>query len=93
MFNIYRWRKLSINVGLKLFYKENKGKFVPKEDDSCDYMRGSRAETGVRTPPPLKKSQKYRISSDTGPDPLKIREATRQAFNVGSSSARQLNAM
>ena len=44
---------------------------------------------GVRTPP--EKSLNIGFSSNTGPDPLKI-AATKSAFNVGPSFARQRNA-
>ena len=43
--------------------------------------------------PPPEKSQKYRISSNTGPDPLKNHKATKPAFNVGLSLARHQNAI
>ena len=46
-------------------------------------MRGSRGQ-GVRPPPPWK---------ITDPDPLKNHKATKPAFNVGPSSARQRNAI
>ena len=46
---------------------------------------------GVRTPP-LKNHKNIGFSSNTGPDPLNI-VATKPAYNVGSSSARQRNAI
>ena len=46
---------------------------------------------GVRTP--HEKSQKYRFHINTGPDPLKKHKATKPAFNVGPSSARQRKAI
>ena len=59
-------------------------------------MRGSRGGggrgQGVWTPGKLKK--KYiEFLSNTGPDPLKNQKTTKQAFNVGPSSARQRNAI
>ena len=47
-----------------------------------------RGEVGIGSGP-SKKSQKYRVSEHTGPDPLKNYKATKPAFNVGPSSARQ----
>ena len=46
-------------------------------------------EAGGPDPPPPEISQKYRVSSNTGSDPLKMRKATKPAFNTGPSSARQ----
>ena len=43
---------------------------------------------GVRTNP--ERSQKIGFLSNTGPDPLKNRKATRPEFNVRPSSGRQL---
>ena len=42
--------------------------------------------------PPLKNHKTIEFSSNTGPDTLKI-PATKPAFNVGPSSARQRNAI
>ena len=42
--------------------------------------------------PRLKKSQNKGFLSNTGPDPLKNHKATKPAFNVWPSSARQRNA-
>ena len=50
-------------------------------------MFRSRGGTGVQTP--LKHHKKYRFLSNTDPDPLKNHKATKPAFNIGSSSARQ----
>ena len=53
-------------------------------------MRGSIGGQRVWTPPPLKKKhQNIRFLSNPGPDPLKNHKATKPAFNVGRSSARQ----
>ena len=41
-------------------------------------------------PPPPEKSQKCRVLSNTGPDPLKSHKATKPAFNLGTSSKRNL---
>ena len=46
---------------------------------------------GVRTPSPLKNNKNKGFLSYTGPDPLKNHKATKSAFNVGPSSARQRN--
>ena len=57
-----------------------------------NFMSGSRGgggEEGVRTP--HEKSQNMGFLSNTGPDHLKNHKATKPAFNVGSSSARQRN--
>ena len=53
-------------------------------------MGGSRGGT-LGSPP--EKSQNIGFLCNTGPDPLKIHKATKPAFNVGPSSARQRNAM
>ena len=50
-----------------------------------------RGGQGVRTHP--EKSQKLGFPTNTGPDPLKNHKATKPAFNVGPSSARQRNAI
>ena len=42
---------------------------------------------------PPEKSQNKGFLSNTGPDPLKNQKATKPAFNVGPSSARQRNAI
>ena len=51
-------------------------------------MRGSRGGTGD----PPEKSQNLGFPSNTGLDSLKNHKATKPAFNVGPSSARQRNA-
>ena len=43
--------------------------------------------------PPPEKSQKYRVSKQFCPDPLKNYEATKPTFYVGPSSACQRNAI
>ena len=43
--------------------------------------------------PDLKNHKNIGFSSNTGPGPLKHRKATKPAFNVGPSSARQRNVM
>ena len=48
---------------------------------------------GVRTPPPLKNHKKLGFDNNTGPVFLKKHKATKPAFNVGPSSARQRNAI
>ena len=42
---------------------------------------------------PLKNHKNIGFLSKTGPDSLKNHKATKPEFNVGSSSARQLNAI
>ena len=48
---------------------------------------------GVRTPPPLKNHKHIGFLSNTGPDRLKNHKATKPAFNIGPTSARQRNAI
>ena len=47
---------------------------------------------GTGGPDPLKNHKNIGFPSNTGPDPLKNHKATKPAFNVGQSSARQRNA-
>ena len=56
----------------------------------CDpfCMRGSRGGQGIR---PLKNHKNNGFLSNTGPNPLKINKATKPAFSVGPSLARQRN--
>ena len=61
-------------------------------------MGGSRGGGGDRgswgpDPPPPEKSQKYRVSLQYWSPSPKIHKATKQAFNVGPSSAPQRNAI
>ena len=51
--------------------------------------RGGGGATGVADPPPPLKDHKKGFLSNTGPNPLKNRKATRPVFNVKSSSGRQ----
>ena len=44
---------------------------------------------GVRIPPHSEKSQNIGFRRNTGPDPLVNQDATKPAFNVGLTSARQ----
>ena len=46
---------------------------------------------GGRTPPPLKNHKNIGFLSNSGLDPMKNYKATKPAFNVGPSSARQQN--
>ena len=56
--------------------------------------RGRGRMSGPSTPPhPPRKSQKYRVFSKTGLDPLKKHKATKPALNVGPLSPRQQNAV
>ena len=47
----------------------------------------------VQTPPPMKNHKNIGFLSKFGPDPMKNHQATKPAFNVGLSSARQQNAI
>ena len=49
------------------------------------HIRGSRGGWG--------RGKLQKVFSNTGPDPLKNHKATKPALNVGSSSARQRNAI
>ena len=55
------------------------------------FMCGSRWGTGGPDPP--ENSQKYRVFSNTDPDPIKKHKFTKPAFNVRSTSACQRNAI
>ena len=59
------------------------------------HVRIQRGGTGGpdAPPPPLKNHKNIGFLSNTGPDPLKNRKATKPAFKVGTSSARQRNAI
>ena len=50
-------------------------------------------EGGTGGPDPPEKSQNIGFLSNTGPDHLKNQKATKPAFNVGPTSARQRNAI
>ena len=54
-------------------------------------QRGGGGGTGGTGSP--EKSQNKEFLSNTGPDPLKNHKASKPAFNIGPSSARQRNAM
>ena len=58
-------------------------------------MGGSRGEGGGGrgSGPPLKNHKNIGLHSNTGLNPLKKYKATKPAFNVGPSSARQRNAI
>ena len=57
-------------------------------------MHESRGEdTGSGTPLPLKNYKNIGFLSNTGPDPLKNHKATKPAFNVRATSARQRDAL
>ena len=55
-------------------------------------MRGSRGGTEGPDPTSLKSHKHIGFLSNTGPDPLENHKATKPAFNVRPSSARQRNA-
>ena len=65
--------------------------FERLHQDLC--MGGPRGATGGPDPFTLKNYKKYRVLSNTGPDPLKNHKAIKPAFNVGPSSARHRNAI
>ena len=48
---------------------------------------------GPDPPPPPGKSQKYRVFSNTGPDPLENHKATKSSFHDWPLSAHQRNAI
>ena len=57
-------------------------------------MGGSREGTGgPDPPPPMKNHKNIGFFTNTGPVPLKTHKATKPAFDVGPSSARQRNAI
>ena len=60
-------------------------------------LRGSRGGggegRGPDPPPPLRNHKAIGILSDTGPASLENHKVTKPAFNFGSSSARQRNAI
>ena len=56
-------------------------------------MCGSRVGTGGPDPPPLESYKNIGFLSNTGLDPIKHHTATKPAFNVWPSLARQLNAI
>ena len=62
------------------------------ENIRCD-MGGSRGCTWSLDPPPLKNHKHIWFLGAPGPDPPKIYKATKPAFNVGPSSARQRGLM
>ena len=53
----------------------------------------ARIQRGAGGPDTLKNHKTIGFLSNTGPDPLTNHKATKPAFNVGSSSARQRNAI
>ena len=55
------------------------------------HVRIQRGDRG--SGPSLKNHKNIGFLSNTGPDPLKNHKATKPAFNVGPSSARQQNAI
>ena len=56
-------------------------------------MGGSRGGGGGGSGPPLKNHKNIGFLCNSGPDPLKNHKADKPAFNVGPTSARQLNAI
>ena len=49
--------------------------------------------TGGPDPPPMKNHKNIGFFRNTGPNPMNNLKATKSAFNVGPSSARQRNAI
>ena len=69
-----------------------------KISENVFFMRGSRGKRrrGTGPPPPprvISKKKNKGFLSNTDPDPFKNHKATKPAFNVGPSSARQPNAI
>ena len=56
-------------------------------------QRGGGGQGGPDPPPPLKNHKHIGFLSNTGLNPLKNHKATKPAFNIGPSSARQRNAI
>ena len=67
-------------------YKENSFlRYSLKNESTAPilHMRGSRGGGGRGSGPPLKNHKNIRFLSNTGPDPMKNRKATKPAFNMG----------
>ena len=62
---------------------------LDSEVSEVTYADPEGGEAGGSDPHP-EKSQKYRVSSNTLPDPLKNHKSLKPAFNVGPLLARQL---
>ena len=58
-----------------------------------NHVRIQRGGGGRGSGPSLKNHKNIGFLSNTGPDPLENHKATKPAFNVGPSSASQLNAI
>ena len=96
----YRWFNLDV---LFIYSKENSNcinwHLLASISAFIKHVRIQRGEQGVRDPPPppppppLKNHKNIGFLINTGPDPLKNRKATKPAFKVGTSSARQRNAI
>ena len=63
------------------------------EGRSMCNARADPEERGSGSGPPSKNTINIGFLGKTGPDPLKNHKATKPAFNVGASSARQENAI
>ena len=59
----------------------------------CKHARIQRGGGGRGSGSPLENHKNIGFLSNTCPDPLKNHKATKPAFNVGPSSARQRNAI
>ena len=59
----------------------------------CADLEGGGGAGGRTPPPPLKNYKNIGFLSNTGPEPLKNHKATKPAFNVEPSLARQRNAV
>ena len=95
---------LSLSLYLSIYRKYAKCRTKAGAHDKIVYLNKCRHSPvpctdpeggqGVWTPPPpLKNHKNIEFLSNTGPDPLQISKTTKPAFNVGSSSARQRNAI
>ena len=60
---------------------------------TCADPEGGGGGSGPGPPPPEKTHKNIGFPSNTGPNSIKINTATKPAFNVGPSSARQRDAI
>ena len=65
---------------------------APKKQD-CKLFHGPIQKGGQGVLTPMKNHKNIEFHSNTGLDPLKKYKATKPAFNVGPSLARQRNAI
>ena len=74
------------------YFKAKKEVFVQQKMQTS-WADPEGGQGSVPPPPPLKNQKSIGFLCTTGPDPLKNHKATKPAFNVGPSSARQQNAI